>query len=535
MSKCNTGKNACATCVFLIAFLALSSNLWLVDIASGWIDPLLHYGAQDEAAYTRQAIHMATQGNWMTPMLLGRWVLEKPPLLMWLSAISMKLFGISSFTPRLPAVLSGALIITLCFAIARASRSSIAGIIAALLCLSNPVLFTMSRHNMTDILLTAAAVTVLAVLAFDPTLSRPASRSTFTLAIAAGILTKSIAGLLPAAAALLFACWTANRPVRVLRLSAIAVLLGSAWFLYHLITHRQWFLADQQFQILSIGLQPHQNLRDTKVGFYLLRFLYAAPVTLALSFTGVPALLAAVRRREAVPVLLSCFLIVFAGALFAFRFRSETYLTPLFPVVILIAAITSPLLRKWFAVSALAALFVLKAANPGQAWGISYRPGSTVPAAGTLSSYCEEHRGNDLYILGVDDQLYALALPLARLHYGWIDPDGEIKSTRPHLVYLGIMQAANEHADNTLYASRLRAWGMNSTEALGTGISAPTTDDLAAVVLAHPESDFLVSPQIARLLAGRQPQTMLVNNPNFVLLQSKMAQARVSPSWTCNL
>ena len=60
---------------------------------------------------------MATRGNWLTMTFLDRFVLFKPPLLMWLSGLSAKIFGISSLPLRLPSLLSGALI---CLLIARA-------------------------------------------------------------------------------------------------------------------------------------------------------------------------------------------------------------------------------------------------------------------------------------------------------------------------------------------------------------------------------------------------------------------------------
>src|ERR1035438_9219979 len=105
--------------VFGIAFAILSWNLWSVGIASGYIDPVMRLGAQDEATYTREAITMARDGGWMTPTFLGRWVFEKPPLTMWLSALSMKLLGIGRLSARLPAVVAGALIFALFFAIVR--------------------------------------------------------------------------------------------------------------------------------------------------------------------------------------------------------------------------------------------------------------------------------------------------------------------------------------------------------------------------------------------------------------------------------
>ncbi|MDQ2949141.1 MAG: glycosyltransferase family 39 protein [Acidobacteriota bacterium] len=535
------GGRLLAAVIFLIAFIAFSFNLWSISIGSGWINPVLHTGAQDESAYTHSAIRMAEQGNWMNPMLLGRYVFEKPPLLIWLAAISMRLLGISSLTARLPVVLSGALIASICFAIGRVGRSNLAGVAAALLCLSNPLLFTLSRHNMTDILLTAAAAVALGTLIWDPSLARRGPCLTFMLAITAGVLTKSIAGLPPAIAALLFAGFVTRRPLPQLRRTALltvaAVLLASPWFVYQLLTHRQWFLADSYFQLITVGIEQPTSFQS-HIQFYFLRFLYAAPLTLVLGLTALPALISGVRRRDPVKLVLACFLMVFSAALLSFRFDSETYLAPLLPVAILIAAVGSPLLTKPAAVPVCLVIliaFVIKVAYFEEPWGLFYKPGSTVPAAQILSSYCEERRGNGLYILGVEDQFYALALPLAQVRYGWIDPSGKIPTTRSHLSYLGIVQDAASHPDTALYAARLREWGLNSLEPLGTAISARTIDDLIALVLTHPESDFLVSPVIAMRLGGRQAQETRLSNGECVLLQSRVSHPMAPARWTCRM
>ena len=60
--------------VFVISFLALAWNVWDVGIASGYIDSVKKLGAQDESVYTREAIHFATRGNWMTMTYLDRFV-----------------------------------------------------------------------------------------------------------------------------------------------------------------------------------------------------------------------------------------------------------------------------------------------------------------------------------------------------------------------------------------------------------------------------------------------------------------------------
>jgi hypothetical protein len=168
-------------------------------------------------------------------------------------------------------------------------------------------------------------------------------------------------------------------------------------------------------------------------------------------------------------------------------------------------------------------------------WGTSYDPGSTVPAISALSQYCEERRGNHLYILGVEDQLYGLALPLTHLHYGWVDPANTIAEARPHLEYLGILQHASANPNSALYSGRLRAWGLNSTEPIATGIVARNVDELVTLVLSHPESDFLVSPEIARRLTGGNGHETRMIGSDYVLLESKMALPPAARAWTCRM
>ncbi len=105
-------ENLQRTAVILVALVAIGWNIWNAGMVTGYIDPVRKLGAQDEAVYAREAIHMALYGNWPTQTFLDRFVLFKPPMLMWLSAISAKLFGIGSFGLRLPAILAG---VAICF------------------------------------------------------------------------------------------------------------------------------------------------------------------------------------------------------------------------------------------------------------------------------------------------------------------------------------------------------------------------------------------------------------------------------------
>jgi hypothetical protein len=302
--------------------------------------------------------------------------------------------------------------------------------------------------------------------------------------------------------------------------------------------HRQWFVADLHFQIIKVGLESQRFSIASHLYFYALRFVYAAPLTLILGITALPALVSGTRRRDPTYLILACFLALFSAALLSFRTQSITYLTPLLPVVILIAVAGSPLLKRSAAPAICAAILiasVIRLSNPAKPWGLSYESGSTVPATPILSAYCEERRGNTLYILDVEDQLYAVALPFNQLRYGWVDPSGAIPTTRPHLNYLGIIQDTKASYDIGLYTARLRDWGLNSQEPLGTAISARTSDDLAALVVANPNSDFLVSPAVAARLGGRQAQQVHITTPEAVLLEARVSHPASGPRWTCDM
>src|ERR1700686_3659333 len=81
--------------IALIAAVALGFGIGSAGMASGYVDPLLPAGAQDEAVYGHAAARMVRTGHWTTPIFLDRFMLNKPPLLMWAGGASMRLFGIN--------------------------------------------------------------------------------------------------------------------------------------------------------------------------------------------------------------------------------------------------------------------------------------------------------------------------------------------------------------------------------------------------------------------------------------------------------
>src|SRR5260370_38325906 len=121
--------------------------------AASFSVPVSRIRAQAESIYANGSIAMALHGDWLTPKVLGRIFLFKPPLQLWLSGLSLKLFGISLLALRLPMLIAGSLVAVLVFCWCAQVGSARAGIAAALLLLSNPVWHTFSRLCYTDILL----------------------------------------------------------------------------------------------------------------------------------------------------------------------------------------------------------------------------------------------------------------------------------------------------------------------------------------------------------------------------------------------
>jgi 4-amino-4-deoxy-L-arabinose transferase-like glycosyltransferase len=76
-----------------------------------------------------EAIGMTKDSDWMTPKVMGRPFLLKPPLLVWLSTLSLRLLGRSLFSIRLPALLLGAAGVATVFAWVARARSMAAGVL----------------------------------------------------------------------------------------------------------------------------------------------------------------------------------------------------------------------------------------------------------------------------------------------------------------------------------------------------------------------------------------------------------------------
>lgn len=108
----------------------------------------------DEPRYASTARDMIINGNWIVPHFNGEPRINKPPLFYWSIALCYKIFGINEFSSRLPSALAaiGTTIITYLWG--RRSGSCKDGFWSAMVLMSSPLFFLISRFCITDMLLT---------------------------------------------------------------------------------------------------------------------------------------------------------------------------------------------------------------------------------------------------------------------------------------------------------------------------------------------------------------------------------------------
>ncbi len=65
----------------------------------------------DEGLYAECAREMLSSGNYVVPCYNGEPFLDKPPLCYWLQALAMRVFGVSSFSARLPSAVAALVLV----------------------------------------------------------------------------------------------------------------------------------------------------------------------------------------------------------------------------------------------------------------------------------------------------------------------------------------------------------------------------------------------------------------------------------------
>jgi Dolichyl-phosphate-mannose-protein mannosyltransferase len=515
--------------VALLAAGALVFRIQSVGMASGTVDPILQAGAQDEAVYGHAAARMVRTGDWMTPIFLERFMLNKPPLLMWAGAASMRLFGINPLALRLPVLLAGVLCCVLIYWWLRRWRSMPVAIAGVVLLLGTPLFHEMNRTFMTDGLLTLFVAAAIFLLAADPRCERRWTAIGFGALSGAAVMTKSAAGLLPLLVLMVYWALAAakERPPlkKMLVAFAVAAIVAAPWHIYEFAVHRDWFVAEYvRFQLLGSGVTaPSRYTSDTNFWFYFRTLLRTDPVLLVLWMTSIPWIAIAWKRDQVQARLLTAWFLTSALCLGVFGTRAAYYLLPLLPALALMTVEFSPLLRGKLAWVACAALVVVYAL-----WGFDYGA-RTAPSALALDRYSRLRRTNELVIVSPDDEFYASVVDLPKVRYVYLTPLDASK-TSEFFYRLGMIVSDEEFCslDRLLpvYEQRLRAWKLpENLHPEATLIDSGSIAKLAEIIRCSPDRDFMLPESlrdIAMAAAGATHST--AEDGRFFLLSKKSSR-----------
>jgi Dolichyl-phosphate-mannose-protein mannosyltransferase len=521
--------------VGLLAAIALGFGITSAGMASGYVDPILRAGAQDEAVYGHAAARMVRTGHWMTPIFLERFMLNKPPLLMWAGGASMRLFGINPLALRLPVLAAGVLCCVLIYWWLRRSQSMAAGILGVVLLLGMPVFHSIGRKFMTDTLLTLFVIAAMFIMATDPHWEQRWTAVAFGALCGAAVMTKSAAGLLPLL--ILAVYWmlagAKERPplAKMLVALLVAVLVAAPWHIYEFVVHRDWFIAEYvRFQLLGSGITaPSRYTGDTNFWFYLRTLLRTDPVLLALWLTSLPWVVISWKRSNQVQArLLAAWFLTSALCLEIFGTRAAYYLLPLLPALVLMSVEFSPLLRGRLAWIACAALVVLYFVG-GALWGQLYGP-KTVPPALALDNYAQLRRSNELLIVSPEDEFYASVLDLPKVRYVYLTPLDATK-TSEFFYRLGMILSDQEFCSLPrllpVYEQRLRAWKLpDGLQPEATLIDSGSVSELAEIIRCSPDRDFMIPESLRDAATAAAAGTHTVTEMSGLFLLSNNSSRR---------
>jgi 4-amino-4-deoxy-L-arabinose transferase-like glycosyltransferase len=192
----------------------------------------------DEGLYVRAAQEMMARGDWVTPTVNGVHFLDKPPLLYWLLIGLYKLLGTGEFAAHLPPALAVVFTTALISRFAARTGDVRAGLIAGFafaFCCGTYLFTRETLHDGWMVFFQVLAVDVVVLWSLAPEAATPGSAVILGVALAGGLLSKGLIGVLFPAGMIVFsvlARWWRLRTCRYLWISAVSSLIVAApWHL----------------------------------------------------------------------------------------------------------------------------------------------------------------------------------------------------------------------------------------------------------------------------------------------------------------
>lgn len=325
----------------IIASIALTVSVYLLGALS--IDVM----EVDAAQYASISREMMESGSYLEVHHRTLDYLDKPPLLFWLSAVSMSLFGASGFAYRIPSLIAALIGAYATGRLGARLYGPATGWIAALMLMTTQAMFLMAHDIRTDTMLTGAVALAVWQLKVFIDERRPSSFLIGLAGIAAAMLTKGPIGLMiPVLALASDALWRKDwKAILDWRWAAggVLVLLALApmlWGLYRQFGAEglRFYFWTQSFGRIT-GENPWKD--QSTVLFFTHTFLWAfMPWMAVATYAVAKRLVALIRRRlpsSSEVLTLGAFVLPFVALSFS-QYKLPHYIFPLFPFAAILAA-----------------------------------------------------------------------------------------------------------------------------------------------------------------------------------------------------
>jgi 4-amino-4-deoxy-L-arabinose transferase-like glycosyltransferase len=232
--------------------LAAVLNLWALG-RNGWANTYYSAAVRSMAGSWHDFLYASLDRS-------GVMTVDKPPLSLWVQALSVRVFGFHSLAILVPQALMGIASVVLVYDLVCRRFGRIGGFVAGLALATTPIAVAMSRDNNPDALLTLCCVAAVwfAVRAFDDGRTRWLVLA--GIAVGLGFETKMLVALVVVPGIALAWLWIAPRgrvaALRQLLIGGAAMLvIGGAWPLLVAITpaaDRPWVSGTSDNSILSL-------------------------------------------------------------------------------------------------------------------------------------------------------------------------------------------------------------------------------------------------------------------------------------------
>lgn len=298
----------------------------------------------DEAWYASVARNVVATGDWLTFHYNGEPFWEKPPVGLWMIAASFRLFGISDFAARIPAIVCGIVCVLVAYRFGTRHGGVRVGALAALILISAQDFVRFAAKGQLDVPLTLLVTAQ--ILFFWNGLDRPRLQLASGLFLGLAIATKNQAGIIgaivEAAYILLARDWRALRQWQWYAGRTFGLLTPAIWFLHQYAVHGQAFL--DRYYFINYGMYL-ENADKAQAGGGIdrwahLRYLATRHnVLFACALGGLAfGLVRFWRRSDRLLLLLSIWVVLVPSLFTWYGAPHYWYLMPMYPAVALLAA-----------------------------------------------------------------------------------------------------------------------------------------------------------------------------------------------------